>query len=113
MAAAQLLVFTPIPNPEVKRTEVTEALAIILLEPKYPEVVTLPEPICNCGGLVPLVETPLNITVIRFTQDGMLVKSMLVPDVEASAVPEVMPSTAPELIVTLDDPLILTAMMYP
>ena len=29
----------------------------------------------------------LNITVTRFTQDGMLVKSMLVPLVDACAVP--------------------------
>ena len=36
---------------------------------------------------VPLVETPLNITVTRFTQLGILVKSMLVPLVEATAVP--------------------------
>lgn len=39
---------------------------------------------------VPFVETPLNITVIRLTQDGMPVKSMLVPEVEATAVPETM-----------------------
>ena len=38
---------------------------------------------------VPFVLTPLNITVIRLTQLGMLVKSMLVPDVEATAVPDV------------------------
>jgi len=37
--------------------------------------------------LVPFSETPLNITVIRFTHDGMLVKSMLVPEVDATAVP--------------------------
>ena len=36
---------------------------------------------------VPLVETPLNITVTRLTQLGMLVKSILVPLVEATAVP--------------------------
>ena len=35
------------------------------------------------------MDTPLNITVIRFTQDGMLVKSIDVPEVEATAVPEV------------------------
>jgi hypothetical protein len=35
-----------------------------------------------------LVETALNITVIRFTQDGKLVKSMLVPLVDATEVPE-------------------------
>jgi hypothetical protein len=33
-----------------------------------------------------LVETALNITVIRFTHAGRLVKSMLVPLVEATAV---------------------------
>jgi hypothetical protein len=37
----------------------------------------------------------LNITVIRFTHDGIEVKSMLVPDVEATAVPEVI-SVPPE-----------------
>ncbi len=36
----------------------------------------------------PFVLTPLNITVIRFTHDGMPVKSIDVPDVEATAVPE-------------------------
>lgn len=39
--------------------------------------------------LVPLVETPANITVILFTQDGMPVKSMLVPLVVATAVASV------------------------
>ena len=75
---------------------------------EYP-VVSAPEevPSCICGSEVPLVETPLNITVIRFTQDGMLVKSMLVPLVLATAVPEVIPSTAPELIVTLAEPSII------
>jgi hypothetical protein len=34
-------------------------------------------------SLVPLVETPLNITVTRLTQSGMLEKSMLVPEVDA------------------------------
>jgi hypothetical protein len=38
--------------------------------------------------LVPLVLTPLNITVIRFTPAGIPVKLMAVPDVEATAVPE-------------------------
>ena len=33
--------------------------------------------------------TPTNITVMRFTQDGSPVKSMLVPDVEATAVASV------------------------
>jgi hypothetical protein len=37
---------------------------------------------------VPLTDTPANITVIRFTPAGIDVKSMLVPEVEATAVPE-------------------------
>jgi hypothetical protein len=41
----------------------------------------------------------------------MLVKSMLVPDVLATAVPEVIPSTAPELIVTLAEPSKVIAMI--
>ena len=46
---------------------------------------------------MPLVDTPLNITVTRFTQLGMLVKSMLVPLVDATAVPEVITLDAIEL----------------
>jgi hypothetical protein len=42
----------------------------------------------------------------------MLVKSMLVPLVEATAVPEVIPSTAPELIVTLAEPSIIVDKIY-
>jgi hypothetical protein len=38
---------------------------------------------------VPFVLTPLNITVIRLTHEGIPVKSMLVPDVDATAVPAV------------------------
>ena len=38
-------------------------------------------------GEEPLVETPLKITVILLTQLGMLVKSIEVPLVEATAVP--------------------------
>jgi hypothetical protein len=37
---------------------------------------------------LPFVLTPLNITVIRFTHDGMPVKSMLVPLVDATEVPD-------------------------
>jgi hypothetical protein len=53
---------------------------------------------------VPVVLTPLNITVIRFTHDGIEVKSILVPLVDATAVPEVIPRIAPEFIVTLAEP---------
>lgn len=59
---------------------------------------------------MPLVETPLYITVIRLTHDGIEVKSILVPLVDATAVPEVMPRIAPELIVTLADPSITVLM---
>jgi hypothetical protein len=59
---------------------------------------------------VPLVDTPLNITVIRFTHDGIDVKSILVPLVDATAVPEVMPRIAPLLIVTLAEPSIVVVM---
>ena len=41
--------------------------------------------------LVPLVLTPLNITVNRFAQLGIPVKSMATPLVEATAVPLVIP----------------------
>jgi hypothetical protein len=56
-----------------------EALYALLVE-AYPEV-TKPEvaPIRTSMLLVPDLLTPLKITVIRFTQDGMPVKSMLVP----------------------------------
>ena len=53
----------------------------------YPDVSTEPAPIWIIGGLVPLVLTPFNITVIRFTQDGMPVKSLDVPEVVACDVP--------------------------
>jgi len=47
---------------------------------------------------VPLVDTPLNITVMRFTHDGIEVKSIEVPDVDATAV-----------LSTLTDPLAVAA----
>ena len=55
-------------------------------------------------GLVPFVLTEFNITVILFTQLGMLVKSMLVPLVVATAVPDVMTL---EAIVLMDAPVIV------
>ena len=55
----------------------------------YPDVVTLPAPICTKKFDVPLVETPLNITVIRLIQLGSAVKSMLVPLVDVTAVDNV------------------------
>jgi hypothetical protein len=41
--------------------------------------------------LLPFVLTPLNITVMRLTHDGIPVKSMLVPLVDATAVPDTKP----------------------
>ena len=41
--------------------------------------------------LLPFVLTPLNITVIRFTHDGIAVKSIDVPLVDATAVPDTKP----------------------
>ena len=60
------------------------ALAVL----SYP-VVLNPElvPTLTRRKLEPFVLTPLNITVTRFTQLGMPVKSMLVPLVDATAVP--------------------------
>ena len=44
---------------------------------------------------VPLNETLLNITVIRLAHEGMPVKSMLVPLVEATAVPDTIGANVP------------------
>ena len=54
---------------------------------RYPVVKIEPAPICTWGLLVPFVLKPLNIMVIRLTQLGMPVKSMLVPDVEGVTFP--------------------------
>ena len=59
--------------------------------PVYPEVaIALVVPSWAISALVPLVRTPLNITVTRFTQLGMPVKSMLVPLVLGTKVPLLM-----------------------
>lgn len=110
VVAADMLL--PQEKPDVVVAAPTAPLVVIapVIE-EYPDVATEPPPICICKEDVPFVLTPLNITVTRFTQDGIPVKSMLVPDVEATAVPEVIPNTAPLLIVTLAEPLIITAMI--
>ena len=54
--------------------------------PVYPDVKTEPEPICICGEFVPLVLTPVSVTVILLIQLGNPVKSIEVPDVDATAV---------------------------
>ena len=58
----------------------------------YPDVVYVVEPVPSWTRILelPFPETLLNITVIRLTHDGMPVKSMLVPEVDATAVPETM-----------------------
>jgi hypothetical protein len=43
----------------------------------------------------PFVLTPLNITVMRLTHDGIPVKSIDVPDVEATAVPDTIGANVP------------------
>lgn len=91
-------VLTPMPNPVLK-FDVATPPAVVVFAPRYPLVVMLPAPIWICGGEVPLVETPLNITVTRFAHEGMPVKSMDVPEVEATAVPSV---RAPPWIVLLE-----------
>jgi len=48
-------------------------------------------PICNKGKLEPFVLTALSITVIRLAHDGIPVKSMLVPLVDATALPDTKP----------------------
>jgi hypothetical protein len=55
----------------------------------YPLVAIAALPTCILTALFPFVLTPFSITVIRFTQDGMPVKSMLVPLVVATAVESV------------------------
>jgi hypothetical protein len=76
---------------------------------EYPEVVTDPDPIWIWIADVPLVLTPLNITVIRFTHDGIAAvvggpNVMLVPLVDACGDPKVITLlaiddiTAPEMV---------------
>jgi hypothetical protein len=101
----QFDVLTPNPIPVVKLTVTAEALEITLLEPAYPVLVypKSEDPIWMSGGEVPLVLTELNPTVIRFTHEGMSVKLIAVPDVEAWTVPEVtaplMPPTTSRVVV--------------
>lgn len=77
---------------------------VVTQEPKYPLVSIPPEsPSWTITTDDPFVLTPLNITVIRLTHDGMPVKSIEVPEVEATAVPE---TSGYKLVVT---PLACTA----
>jgi hypothetical protein len=88
------LTFTPvgtIAKPlEMFEVDVKLVFVITPTDALYPLVKTELEPICTMIDEVLFVETPLNSTVIRFTQLGILVKSIEVPDVEATAVPAVM-----------------------
>jgi len=72
------------------------------VQPLYPVVKAEPDPICTIGILVPFVLTPLNITVILFTQLGIPVKSIEVPDVLATAVPLVITELAIVVITAPD-----------
>ena len=78
-------------KPDVYDAPTTEAAAINPAKQTYP-VVSMPPalPSCTCGREVPPVLTPLNITVTRFAQLGILVKSIAVPLVDATAVPLLM-----------------------
>jgi len=71
-------------------------------------VATEPEPIWMSGMLVPLKLTPEKITVMRFTQEGMPVKSTDVgpPDEGKGVVPPAF--TVPDVI-TLDAIVVITA----
>jgi hypothetical protein len=61
--------------------------------------------------LVPFVLTPLNITVMRFTHDGKPVKSIAVPEVDATAVPETIALLTP-LITTVPLPAGIVAVKF-
>lgn len=52
----------------------------------YPELDTLPDPICTKSFEVPFVDTSLKMTVRRFAEAGRPTKSILVPDVEATEI---------------------------
>jgi hypothetical protein len=62
----------------------------------------LPAPICIKKLDEPLPLTPLSITVMRLTQEGIEVKSIDVPLVVATAVPEVITLEAIELTTAPD-----------
>lgn len=75
--------------PAVNRNPIPDEVFMLLkllAAESYPEAIIDPEPNCNKKLLVPFVLTPLSITVTRRTHDGMPVKSILVPLVEATAV---------------------------
>jgi hypothetical protein len=95
-----------IPKPAVLRvTDTAFGSARLALPPKYPLVTIEPSPTCTNMMLVPFVLTPWNIIVIRFTQLGIPVKSMLVPLVDATEVPKVIDAPAivaePSVLVTI------------
>jgi hypothetical protein len=61
-----------------------------------------------------LVETPLNITVIRFIPVGKDVKSMLVPDADTAVPDRIPPDTPPDAVIvpvttTFPEPSTVTA----
>jgi hypothetical protein len=97
-------------NPAVLVVSFVPPIALEATE-TYPVVVTDPDPIWISKLLVPLVDTPWNITVIRRTHDGMPVKSTDVPEA-VTAVPLCRLSyTAPLFVVTPALPLMMTDIM--
>ena len=98
--------------PAVKRKPLLAPVFMVLkllAAESYPEVITEPEPNCNKRLLVPFVLTPLNMTVTRLTHDGMPVKSIEVPEVDATAVPETIEPPTP-LTTTVPVPAGIVAM---
>src|SRR3990167_868442 len=88
-AAPDTLFATPRPAVKVKTpTAPAYAPAINALDPRYP-VASIPplSPIWASKADVPFVDTPTKLIVTRFTPAGIPVKSIGVPEVEATAVP--------------------------
>jgi hypothetical protein len=85
--------------------------AVLNVAPKYP-VLSMPLEVPNLmpQSLVPFVLTPANITVIRFTQLGIPVKSMLVPLVVATAVPLVMPPLTEVPVIVVPVSVVMVAL---
>jgi hypothetical protein len=67
-------------NPAVVLLQLTVVPSIVANVDTYPVIATLPAPNLTNNWLDPFVLTPLNITVIRFTQLGIPVKSTAFPD---------------------------------
>jgi hypothetical protein len=91
VVAAALVTAVPIPSVKVL---VTTPVPNVLTIDVYPVVSKEPEPIRTLAAPAAAKLTPFNITVIRFTHDGMPVKSTLVPDA-VTAVPDTIGANVP------------------